>query len=50
VSSLSHLILQPLLLEEKGRKNQIYRILAPLLQERGWGEVDEQESGWGEEF
>jgi len=35
-----YLIPLPLLLEEKGRVSaKVIRILAPLLKERGWGEV-----------
>jgi hypothetical protein len=43
-SLFSHLIPLPiaigtLLLEEKGWKNKNISVLAPLLKERGWGEV-----------
>jgi len=38
----------PLLPGEKGSKNHLIRILAPLPWERGWGEADLMERGWGE--
>jgi hypothetical protein len=38
-SHLFHLNPQPLLLNEKGCKNHPFNFPAPLLQERGWGEV-----------
>jgi len=37
--SCFYLIPHPLLLEEKWCKKHIISILAPLLKERGWGEV-----------
>jgi hypothetical protein len=37
--SIDHLIPHPLLLKEKGWKNKKISIIAPLLKERGWGEV-----------
>jgi hypothetical protein len=43
-----YLILHLLLLKEKECNTNIIRDIAPLLKERGWGEVNEIKRGWGE--
>jgi len=43
-----YLILHLLLLKEKECNTNIISDIAPLLKERGWGEVNEIERGWGE--